>query len=122
MSDQPKQLLVVVRRTPYGSSLARTALDAALAMAAFEQPVQLLFLGEGVLQLVPDQHSQSVGARNMSGLLASLPMYDIETVYADEASALRYGLDLAGAPVPTEALSAAQVHQMMIESDHILGC
>lgn len=122
MNEAKKETLVVVRRSPYGSSLARSALDAALAMAAFEQPVKLLFLGEGVLQLLPEQDTQSTGAKNVAKLLASLPLYEIETVYADVASAQRYGVDISEAPVPTEGVSTGQIRQMMNASDHILGC
>lgn len=122
MNEANKETLVVVRRSPYGSSLARSALDAALALAAFDQPVKLLFLGEGVLQLVPEQDTQGTGAKNVSKLLASLPLYDIETVYSDMASAQRYGVDLSEAPVPAEGLSTEQLRQMMDACDHILGC
>ena len=48
MSDAArKRALVIIRHSPYGSSLGRAALDTALAMAAFEQPVDILFMGDG---------------------------------------------------------------------------
>ena len=41
-------LLVIIRCPPYGSSLARASLEVALAAAAFDQKVSLLFLGDGL--------------------------------------------------------------------------
>ena len=120
-SADKKSLLVVIRRSPYGSSLARAAVDTALAAAAFEQPVKLLFIGDGVLQLLPKQDSQRIGAKNLGRLLASLPLYDVETVYIDAAAATLYGVELTGLPVTTQALDGAGIHQLMTSCDHILG-
>ena len=116
-----KSLLVVIRHSPYGSSLAKAALDVALAAAAFEQSVKLLFLGDGVLQLLPDQDSHAAGAKNIGRQLASLPLYDIDTVYVDAEAAARYRIDLARTPVATHALQGAQIHELMASCDHLLG-
>jgi tRNA 2-thiouridine synthesizing protein C len=116
-----KDLLVVVRHTPYGSSLGRAALDTALAAAAFDQKVHLLFLGDGVLQLLPQQDAAAVGLRNIARLLASLPLYDIESVLVDESSAQRYGLDLHASPVPARAIDSAAVRKLMANCHHTVG-
>jgi tRNA 2-thiouridine synthesizing protein C len=116
-----KKLLVVVRQPPYHSSLARAALDTALAAAVFERHVSLLFIGDGVLQLLPGQNSEAIGIRNMGRLLASLPLYEIDTVYADAQSAARYSVDLADAVVPAEALDRTAIRALMADFDHLLG-
>ncbi|RLA44693.1 MAG: sulfurtransferase complex subunit TusC [Gammaproteobacteria bacterium] len=116
-----KSVLVVVRRSPYGSSLARASLDVALAAAAFEQPLRLLFMGDGVLQLLAKQESEAIGVKNIGRLLTSLPLYDIERVYVDAAAATRYGIDLSNAPVTTQALDGPGIHQLMTDCDHVLG-
>lgn len=118
--DNPS-LLVVIRHSPYDSSLARSALDTALASAALAQPVSVLFLGEGVLQLLPNQDSRAAGLRNMGRLLSSFPLYDIERVYADTNAIVRHGIILANAPVAVIALQAEQVHALMAEHTHLLG-
>ncbi|MCB1676161.1 MAG: sulfurtransferase complex subunit TusC [Halioglobus sp.] len=120
-AESAKRHLVVVRRAPYGASLARTAIETALATAAFDQPVDVLFLGDGVLQLLGQQDSRDSGSRNMGSLLASLPLYDIETVYVDAESAARYGVNLASSPVAAKVLTPAQVHALMDRSDKLLG-
>lgn len=116
-----KAVLVVVRDSPYGSSLSRAALDAALAAAAFEQPVELLFVGDGVLHLLPGQESAAIGLRNAGKLLASLPLYDIEAVYADRVAADRYGIALSAAPVEVRAVDTAGIRALIDASDHVLG-
>lgn len=118
---EKKSVLMVIRHSPYGSSLAGAALDAALASAAFEQPVDLLFLGDGVLQLQTNQDSQAQGVRNKGKVLASLPLYDIERVYVDAEAAGRYNLDISAAPLDAEALEPAGMRQLMVAYDHLLG-
>lgn len=110
-----------MRHSPYGSSLAKAAVDIALATAAFEQEVDLLFAGEGVLQLLPDQDSQGHGKKNIGRQLASLPMYDINQVYVDAEAASRYQLDIAGTPVEALLLGPREMHQLMVDYDHLLG-
>lgn len=116
-----KSLLVIVRHSPYGSSLGRVSLDTALAAAAFDQPVSLLFMGDGVLQLCADQDSHAIGVKNIGRLLASLPMYEIEQVYVDAEATKRYNMDLANAPVATQMLDGTGMRQLMSRCEHLLG-
>jgi tRNA 2-thiouridine synthesizing protein C len=116
-----KRLLLLIRHSPYGSSLARASLDVALAAAVFDQAVSLLFTGDGVLQLLPDQDSEAQGVRNLGKLLASLPLYDIEQVYVDAEAAARYQLDLDTAPIDTKALDRQAMSRLLLTHDHLMG-
>jgi len=116
-----KKTLIVVRHTPYGSSLARAALDAALAMAAFAQTVDILFLGDGVLHLMPQQDGAAIGVNTIGKLLSSLPLYDIDSVYVDAASATKYQLDISDTPIAGQFLDQAGIQQLLSANDHLLG-
>ena len=104
-----------------GSSLAKTSLDVALATAAFGQTIDLLFLGDGVLQLLPEQDSHRLGMKNTYRQLSSLPLYDIHYVYVDAEAVTRYNMDLAKAPVDTRALEQKEMHRLMVKYDHLLS-
>ena len=116
-----KRLLLIVRHSPYGSSLARASLDLALAAAAFDQPISLLFSGAGVLQLLPRQDCEARGVKNIGRLLASLPLYGIERVYVDAEAARRYRLDLAAAPLDTLPLDERAMAALLCSHDQLLG-
>lgn len=116
-----KTVLLVLRHSPYGSGLAKAALDAALASAAFDQSVDLLFMGDAVLQLQPDQDSHPLGIKTIGRQLASLPLYDINHVYVDAQAAARYNMDLSKAPLQTRPLGGHDMHQLMVGYDHLLG-
>ena len=116
-----KTVLIVLRHSPYGSGLAKAAVDTALASAAFEQTIDLLFIGDGVLQLQSDQDSHSKGMKNVGRQLASLPLYDINHVYVDAQAVARYNIDLSTAAVQTHELDSNEMHQLMSGYDHLLG-
>ncbi len=120
MPRQPA-LLIIVRHTPYGSSLAQVALDVALACAAFEQKIRLLFMGEGVLQLTQEQQPREIGARSIARQLASLPLYDIDQVFVDQNAASFYRLDLPSSPLKLAMVDAQGIHKLMTQHDHLLS-
>jgi tRNA 2-thiouridine synthesizing protein C len=120
-AENRKTMLVVIRHSPYGSSLAKAALDVALAAAAFEQEVDLLFMGDGVLQLLKHQDSAALGRKNIGRQWASLPLYDINTVHVDAEAAARYNIKLDELTVESRALDANGINQLMTQFDHLLG-
>lgn len=116
-----KGVLVVTRHPQLGRSLARAALDTALATAAFDQPVNLLFLGAGVLQLLPEQDSSAVGVRNLRKVIDSMPLYDLEQCYVDADAAQRYGLISADLPAGAILVDRTAQRALCDSHHHILG-
>lgn len=116
-----KRFLVVCRHPPYGSSLARAALDAALAAAAFDQQVALLFLGDGALQLLPGQAAGAIGQKPLDRQLGTLPLYDVDELYVDAEALRARGLQDAELALPAQPLSAAAITALLAEQDVVLG-
>lgn len=75
------QLCIILRHAPYDNSLSQEALELALASAAFDVSVSLVFLGDGILQLLAQQDGTLINRKNHLKALASLPLYDIENCY-----------------------------------------
>ncbi len=114
-------MLVVFTAAPYAGSLPRSGLDLTLAAAAFEQPVNVLFIGEGVLQLMPGQDTTELGARNMAKTLASLSLYGVETLYVDAHSLDTFGVARDSLPEYCELLDPAAVRELLSEHHHVVG-
>ncbi len=72
----PKRILIICRKAPYGNSLANAALNVALATSVFDQTLALLFMGDGVWQLMPGQDSMGIAHKNLSKQLSALPLYN----------------------------------------------
>lgn len=64
------------------------ALEYALALAAFDLEVAIVFSGDGLFWLQPNQSARSVGGKSPLKLLAALPMFGIENVGYSSSVAL----------------------------------
>ncbi len=121
MSEQSSDVLIISRHSPYGGGLARAALDTALAAAAFDHSPSLLFLGDGVLQLIRTQDSAAIGLRNQARVLESLPLYDIERLYVDQAALERYQLKLSQLAIDAQPVEATGIRQLMTNHRRLLS-
>ena len=61
-----KQILCISRHAPYSGNLAREALDTVLAAAVFDQAIGLLFMDDGVYQLLQEQQNITLDKKNIS--------------------------------------------------------
>lgn len=117
----PKSFLIVCRTPPYGTSRARDALDMALAMAAFDQQVALLFLGDGVLQLIDTQGGSAIGQKTHDKQLSALPLYDVDALYADAHALRERGIDGADLALPVQMLGDAEIAALYATHAVVLG-
>ena len=117
-----KRIVIVIRHAPYGHSMARACVDLALAMGAFEQDFDLLFMGEGVLQLLPHQDAGAIGLKNIGRALSSLPLVDVDAVYVDASALARYGLNEQELVLPTVPVEGDSLHRLLCDCDHLVGC
>lgn len=117
-----KRHLLVLRRSPYGSGLARASVDLALALGAFEQEFDLLFLGDGVLQLLPGQASDAIGVKNLGRALASLPLVDVERVFVDARALAQHGLAAEHLLLPAVPVEGESLLDLLADCDHLVGC
>ena len=87
-TDKPedKDILLVFRHAPYGNALAREGLEAALACGAMGAKTSVLYINEGVWQLLESQNSSSIDCKNQAAMASALPLYDVDTIWVDEDS------------------------------------
>jgi tRNA 2-thiouridine synthesizing protein C len=116
-----KTTLLIMNRAPYAGTLARAGLDTALAYAAFDQPVSVLFAGPGVLQLAPAQAPAAIGRKSLRRLIDSMPLYDLEAVYADSEALARHGLAAADLPAFVTVLDPAAQRGLQDRHEHLLA-
>jgi tRNA 2-thiouridine synthesizing protein C len=115
-----RSVLVVCRSAPYGCARARDAIDVAMAFAAFEQPVTLLFLGDGVLALARGQHPEAALSRNIEKLLGTLADYGVDAVHADADALCARGLAPQDLALDVQADSAAALRELFATHELVL--
>ncbi len=89
-----KKFLYVNRKAPYGTIYAWESLEVVLIGAAFEQDVSLLFMDDGVYQLVKGMDTKGIGMKNFSPTYSALGDYDVNKIYVDREALEERGLGL----------------------------
>jgi tRNA 2-thiouridine synthesizing protein C len=116
-----KKFMFVNRKAPYGTIYALESLEVVLITATFDQDVSLVFIDDGVYELVKGQQTKGIGVKNFSPSYRALEGYDVEKLYVDSTSLRQRGLTEADLLVPVELLDAQQMGELMAEQDVILS-
>lgn len=93
MSEIVKKFLYLNRKAPYGTIYAWESLEVVLIGAAFDQEVSLMFMDDGVYQLVKGQDPSGIGMKNFSPTYRTLGDYEIRHVYIDGDSLAARGIN-----------------------------
>ena len=75
-----RDVLLLLRRSPYDGVYLAEAIDAALVAAAFDMTVTLLFTDVAVFALLDGQQGGLIGRRTMGKVMLALPDYEINQV------------------------------------------
>jgi len=116
-----KKFMFVNRKAPYGTIYALESLEVVLITATFDQDVSLVFIDDGVYELVKGQQTKAIGIKNFSPSYRALDGYDVEKLYVDQESLSQRGLTEKDLLVPVEVLDAQQMGQLMAQQDVILS-
>lgn len=115
-----KSLLLITRQAPWSGPGAREALDIALAGGAFDLPLGMLFLDDGVLQLCPEQQPAQLQQKDLSANLQALPLFGVEALYASSRSLQERGLDLQQLTLPVESLDDQALSVLIARYDLVM--
>lgn len=87
-----RNILLLQQHSPFNYSYGREALDMALALAAIEHSVSILFCDDAVYQLLPTADQPDFGLKPYPRSFKLFSLYDIEQVYACLESVTARGL------------------------------
>lgn len=121
VSGVVKKFMFVNRKAPYGTIYALEGLEVVLISAAFDQDVSLVFMDDGVFQLVKGQHTKAIDVKNFSPTYRALEGYDIEKLYVEQESLEARGLAEENLIVPVEVLSREEMGKLMEEQDVVIS-
>jgi tRNA 2-thiouridine synthesizing protein C len=116
-----KKFMFVNRKAPYGTIYALESLEVVLISAAFDQDVSLVFMDDGIYQIVKGQHTKAIDVKNFSPTYRALEGYDIEKLYVDKDSLEQRGLTEDDLLVDVQVLDAAGMAKLMAEQDVVLS-
>lgn len=134
MSDI-KKFMYLNRRAPYGTIYAWESLEVVLIGAAFDQEVSLMFIDDGVYQLVKGSDTSKSEMKNFMPTYRTLGDYGVRHLYVDKASLEARGLtaddliEVAWEDFETEeevdniveVVDAEQAAQLLAESEVVFS-
>lgn len=118
--EVPKSLLIISRQAPWSGPSAREALDIALAGGAFDLPLGMLFMDDGVFQLAAAQQPASLQLKDLAANLQALPMFGVEELFVCAHSVAERGLDPASLSLPVEVLDDAALAALIGRYDQVV--
>jgi len=117
-----KKLLFISRHAPYGSSLAKDALDAVLASSAYDQQLSLLFMDDGVFQLLSNQSSTEIAQKSFSSILPVLPLYEINSIYVHYESLEKRQITINELVLDSvQIIDSAAICSLLAQQDQLLS-
>ncbi len=114
-----KNYLCIFSHAPYSGYHALESLELALAISSFEQSVSLLFVGDGVRQLLVGTQAPA-GYKEFTKAYLGLSLFGIEAVYATQAS-----LDAIGDAqllLQPKAVNEQQLDALIKSHDIVFEC
>jgi tRNA 2-thiouridine synthesizing protein C len=115
-----KKLLFVQTKAPHGTLFGHEGLDAILMGTAFVECTVLL-LEDGVFQVLKGQDPSGLGTKDYSVTYKALRDYGVDTIYCSASHLSERGLIEDDLLVPVQALTDAEVTQLIGNHDVILS-
>lgn len=87
-------ILVILSKTPHGSASAKDGLDFAMSATGFGHDVDVVFIDDGVFQLMaPIDSAPAYQTKQPFKIAKSLSFFDIDNVYVCEQSLAKRMID-----------------------------
>ena len=117
-----QHILILQRHSPFSSSHGREALDLALAMAAVEHNVSLLFSADAVYQLLRHNLSAEFALKDYTKSFKLFELYDIEQVYVCQQSMIERGLTADDLAIDVQITTPEQLPALFAGQHQVISC
>jgi tRNA 2-thiouridine synthesizing protein C len=120
--DKPlKKILFALRKPPHSGAYAQEMLDIIMTVAAFDQEVSILLLDNAVFQLKKQQKPETAGLKDTAAIFRALPIYNINTIYAEMESLQERGLSVANLNDPVIEIPRNKIGEFFKQFDLVLS-
>jgi tRNA 2-thiouridine synthesizing protein C len=120
-STQTKNILIVCSYAPNTGNLAKEALDATFALAAFDQSVCVYFSGEGIWQLLAAQQINLTTGKAINNSWQAASLYEINKLYVSAEELIKRSINANELIEGIKVISAEEVSNIMTKQDLVLS-
>ncbi len=115
-----KSFLFILDKPPHGSIVGQESLDAVLMGSAFTQ-CAVLFLGDGIYQVLSHQDTTQLALKDYSVTYKALADYGVTDIYCRKSHLDQRNIDVKDLVIPVQPLSDDQVKEVLLNHDVILS-
>lgn len=115
-----KKITVLFTRSPHSTPHGREGLDFAMLSASFDQQVSLIFIDEGILNLLKDQQPMLTGNRDYIATFKVLPLYDVEDIFVCQQDLALLQLNQQDLLIDVELINDHAIQQKLADTDEVL--
>lgn len=108
-----------MRTPPHHGSILQEKLDVLLTTAAFDQPIVLLFLDDGVFQLKKTQQPEKQVLKDTACILNAVEMYGVKSLFIEVEAMQERGLKQSDFTSPLKAINRKEINNFMKQFDII---
>lgn len=119
-NENVKKIMHVMRHAPHGTIYSYEGLEMILIMAAYEQDLSVVFIGDGVYAIKKNQDTAGIGIKGFAKTFMALDGYDVEKLYVDRVSLDERGLSEEDLLVDVEVLDSSEIGALMNGQDVII--
>lgn len=112
-----KKILYICNKAPHSNLLGKDCIDSAMVSAAFGQDIALLFLGDGVFQLLSEMDTSDAGMKNHCAAIGALGMYDVENTFVCSDSLAQRGIDQNQVQAAMKPLTQEEIQNLIQSHD-----
>lgn len=111
----------MLRKPPHSGTYIQEMLDIIMTVAAFDQDVSILLLDNAVFQLKKQQEPENAGLKDTAAIFKALPLYNINTIYAETESLQEKGLSVNNLVEPVITIPRNKVGEFFKQFDLVLS-
>ncbi|MFT6735001.1 MAG: tRNA 2-thiouridine synthesizing protein C [Polaribacter sp.] len=120
--NQTNQIInVVISQTALTSASFKESIDLALVCAAFDQTVNIIFIDNGVYNIVQNQSYQELNDKNHLDILKGLEFYDIDNIYAEIESLDRRNITSENIINLCQTLTSVEIKKLYFQANHVVN-
>lgn len=110
-----------MHQAPHGTVRVQEALDILLMASSFDHEISLIFLSDGVFNLLRQQSPTILGNKNFTSAYKALALYDVKNIYIAEQDLIKRGITINDLFLAPQLLSDTEITYCMQQHDAIFN-
>ena len=116
-----KSVLIRMSKSPLNGLVSGEQLETAMVAATFEQEVSILFIGDGIFNLLPTKEIKEVKGYNIEKMLLALPTFEVNDLFICERSLEQRKIGVSKLPKHAKVITFEDQRRLIKTTDVVLS-